>query len=50
MWASMALAWAVTFLATWIGYTLVVFSLGAADCPYDLRNMVTLIRSSGLVS
>jgi len=45
VWASMALAWVVTFLATWIGYTLVVFSLGAVDCPYDLRNMVTLVRS-----
>ena len=43
----MVLAWIVTFLATWIGYTLCVFSLGVSDGPYDLRHMVTLLRQKG---
>lgn len=47
VWFSMVLAWLVTFLATWIGYSLCVFSLGARDGPYDLRNMVTLLRQKG---
>ena len=44
VWASMALAWVVTFLATWIGYTLVVFSLGAV-----YRADLLLTRDDNLV-
>ena len=49
VWFSMVFAWIVVFFATWIGYSLVVFSLGSPDGPYDLRNMIKYLRSAGIL-
>ena len=45
----MVFAWIVTFMGTWIGYSLVVFSLGSPDGPYDLRNMIVHMKSVGIL-